>query len=104
MMFGSAGTVGTAIDQEPDDGRLDHSICPAVPCPETVLVARMTGGSYLLMAYPQQEPAAFVVSADADLLHDALQAAFGYPTVQVTRGDGNPAPPASAPPGERIQP
>jgi hypothetical protein len=49
--------VGRAIDPEPGDGRLDHSICPGVPCPETVLVARMTGGSYLLMAYPHREPA-----------------------------------------------
>jgi hypothetical protein len=44
--------VGRAIDPEPGDYRLDHSICPGVPCPETVLVARMTGGGYLLVAYP----------------------------------------------------
>ncbi|MGH3694037.1 MAG: hypothetical protein ACRDRX_08645 [Pseudonocardiaceae bacterium] len=37
----------------------------------------MTDGSYLLMAYPQREPAAFVVRDDAGPLREALAAAFG---------------------------
>ena len=69
-----------------------------------MLVARTRGGSYLLMAYPQQEPAAFAVSADADLLHCALQAAFGYPTTQVARGNSDPAPHASNSLGKRVRP
>jgi hypothetical protein len=103
MTLRSTATVGRAIDPELGDGRLDRSICPGVPCPETVLVARMTGGGYLLMAYPHQEPAAFVVSDDADLLHDALHAAFGYPVADVTSGSSSPAS-DSAPPGKRVQP
>lgn len=104
MTLRSTATVGRAIDPEPGDGRLDRSICPGVPCPETVLVARMTDGSYLLMAYPHREPAAFVASVDADLLHDALHTAFGYPTAQVAGGNSDPAPQASALPGKRVQP
>ncbi|HET9258062.1 MAG TPA: hypothetical protein VFO16_23080 [Pseudonocardiaceae bacterium] len=95
--------MGGAIDPEPGDGRLDYSICPGVPCPGTVLVARMTGGGYLLMAYPHREPAAFVVSDDADLLRDALRAAFGYPTAEITSGTSNPAPQASVSPGKRVR-
>lgn len=37
----------------------------------------MTDGGYLLVAYPQGEPAAFVVGKDADLLRWELAAAFG---------------------------
>ncbi len=37
----------------------------------------MTDGSYLLMAYPQREPAAFVARDDAGLLRQALAGAFG---------------------------
>lgn len=66
-------------DQELPPG-IDHSIRPGVPCPETVLVAVMSDSSYLLVGYPQSEPAAFVTGEDADLLRDALAGAFGYPT------------------------
>jgi hypothetical protein len=62
-------------DQEAPPG-IDHSISPGVPCPETVLVARMYDGSYLLMTYPQREPAAFVVQDDAGPLQQALAKAF----------------------------
>ncbi len=55
---------------------IKHSIRPGVPAPETVLVAVMTDGSYLLMGYPQREPAAFVARDDAGLLREALTAAF----------------------------
>lgn len=58
---------------------IEHSIRPGVPCPETVLVAVMTDGSYLLMAHPQGKPAAFVVGEDADPLRRELAAAFGSP-------------------------
>lgn len=89
---------------QPDDGCPRHTICPGVPCPQTVLAGRMTDGSYLLVAYPGPGPAAFVVGADADLLHNALQAAFGHPTAQVAGGSRDPAPQASASPGKRVQP
>lgn len=94
--------MGRAIDLEPGDGFLDHNICPGVPCPEIVLIARMIGGSYLLRAYPQREPAAFVVSADADLLHDALQAAFGYSTAEGVNGNSDSAPEDNAPLTKRV--
>ncbi len=58
---------------------IQHSIRPGVPSPETVLVTVMTDGSYLLWAYPQREPAAFVVPDDAGPLREALTAAFGSP-------------------------
>lgn len=58
-------------------GTIEHSIRPGVPCPETVLVAAMTDGSCLLLAYPQGEPAAFAVGKDADPLRWELAAAFG---------------------------
>jgi hypothetical protein len=86
--------VHEADGQEPYDGHddqkpgLDHSIRPGVPCPETVLVARMTDGSYLLMAYPQRVPAAFVVKTEADLLRQVLDGAFGSPPDDATSGNG----------------
>jgi hypothetical protein len=95
---------GARREPQPGEGRLDHSICPGCPGLKTVLVARMTGGSYLLAAYPHQEPAAFVVSADADRLRGALQDVFGYPTAPVAGESSNPAPQASASPGKRVQP
>jgi hypothetical protein len=49
----------TEPSQEPPPSMM-HSIRPGVSPPDTVLVAVMTDGSYLLMAYPQREPAAFV--------------------------------------------
>ncbi len=59
---------------------IGHSIRPDVPCPETVLVAVMNDGSYLLVGYPQGEPAAFVVREDTDVLRRGLEGAFGNPT------------------------
>jgi hypothetical protein len=55
---------------------IKHSVIPNVPCPETVLVAVMTDGSYLLMGYPQNKPVAFVVRDDSGPLSQALRAAF----------------------------
>lgn len=66
-------------DQETAPG-IKHSINPGVPCPETVLVAAMTDGSYLLMTYPRREPVAFVARDHADLLRQALAGAFGSST------------------------
>jgi hypothetical protein len=56
---------------------IEHSIRPAAPCPDTVLVAVMTDGSYLLMAHPLGEPAAFMVAKDATGLRRELAAVFG---------------------------
>lgn len=58
-------------------GGIEHSIRPGVPVPATALVVVMGDGSYLLVGYPQGEPSAFIVSADADLLRQGLGAAFG---------------------------
>jgi hypothetical protein len=55
------------------------------------------------MAYPQREPAAFLMRADADLLHQALVAAFGHPTAKVASENGNPASEDRALPTERVQ-
>jgi hypothetical protein len=51
---------------------IGHSISLGMPRPGTVLVARMNDGSYLLMAYLQREPVAFVVQDDAGPLQQAL--------------------------------
>jgi hypothetical protein len=64
----------------------------------------MTDGSYLLVAYPGLEPAAFVVRADANRLHDALQAAFGHPTAEVAGESGTAASEDAAFPLKRGQP
>ncbi|MGQ0717069.1 MAG: hypothetical protein ACT4NP_07085 [Pseudonocardiales bacterium] len=45
-----------------------------------MLVAVMNDGSYLLVGYPQGEPAAFVVREDTDVLRRGLEGAFGNPT------------------------
>lgn len=68
----------SAPEPEPGTG-VERSIRPGVPIPETVLVAVMADGSYLLMAYPQQEPAAFLAPDDAGPLREVLTAAFGSP-------------------------
>lgn len=75
---------GTGHDNQEPPPRITHSIRPGVLCPETVLVARMTDGSYLLMAYPQSEPAAFIARENADVLRQALQGAFGSPVAEVS--------------------
>jgi hypothetical protein len=73
-------------DRRHDDTRRDghdmpwvirDSIQPGVSCPEIILVAVMADGSCLLLAYPQGEPAAFVVGKDASPLRRELTAAFG---------------------------
>jgi hypothetical protein len=56
---------------------IEFSVRPGVLSLETVLVAVMTDGSYLLMAYPQREPAVLVAPNDAGSLREALAAAFG---------------------------
>lgn len=68
---------------------IDHSMIPAHPCPETVLVARMNDDSYLLMAYPQREPAAFVAKEDANVLRQEPQGAFGTPADATVSGNGH---------------
>ena len=48
----------------------------------------MTDGSYLLMAYPLGEPAAFVVAKDATGLRRELAAAFGSPELTLRADEG----------------
>ncbi|MGH3797161.1 MAG: hypothetical protein ACRDSP_19995 [Pseudonocardiaceae bacterium] len=60
-------------------GGLTRSITPGVSCPETVLAVVMSDGAYLLVGYPQGEPAAFIAADDADLIRHALTTAFGHP-------------------------
>lgn len=60
---------------------LSASISPGVPCPETVLVALLADGSYLLVGRCRQMPAALVASQDAAPLRQALESAFNRPTV-----------------------
>lgn len=95
----------TSNGQEAPPG-IARSIRPAVPCPETVLAAVMSDGSYLLLGYPQGEPAAFVVGDDADLLRQALQAAFGYATDSAVSGNSNRTvvPGNRAPHPQQVQP
>lgn len=59
------------------DGGLD-SIKPGVPAPETVTVARMTSGGYLLVGRCREMTTAFVAPEDATPLRRALEAAFGH--------------------------
>ena len=54
-----------------------------------VLVAVMNDGSYLLVGYPQGEPAAFVVREDADLLQRGLEGAFGNSADEAARRNDN---------------
>lgn len=55
---------------------MNGSIPSTDPCPETVLVAQMTDGSFVLMAWPPQEPAAILVGEEAAMLQAALTLAF----------------------------
>lgn len=79
---------GTIQDRQRPRG-INHSLSPGVPCPETVLVVVMSDGSYLLVGYPQHGPTAFVMGEDADLLRRRLEGAFGSPTAETVRGNGN---------------
>lgn len=67
---------GTGNDRHVKGG-IAHSIRPKAPVPATMLVVVMSDGSYLLMGYPQGEPAAFIFPEDADLLRQGLGIAFG---------------------------
>ncbi|MGH3899366.1 MAG: hypothetical protein ACRDTA_14215 [Pseudonocardiaceae bacterium] len=75
----SDGLCDSAITKQRKDQEvpsvIESSIRSDVPCPATMLVAVMNRGSYLLVAYPQGEPAAFVVE-EADLLKQILAGAF----------------------------
>jgi hypothetical protein len=88
--------------QEPPPGTgTTPSINPATSCPETVLVAVMADGSYLLMAYPHREPAAFVTRDEAGLLREALTAAFQNPGDEDSNATGTAAPGHTALPTEQ---
>lgn len=65
-----------AADQHPGYG-IGHSISPGVPAPETVMVALMTDGGYVLVGRGREMPVAFVAPGDAAPLRCALEAAFG---------------------------
>jgi hypothetical protein len=71
------------------------------PLPDTILVVRMTTGSYLFVGYPQAGPAALVVQDDAGPLRQVLAAAFGLGhtteahtahQLPAVRGDGRQTP------------
>ncbi len=66
-------------------GGLTHSIRPGVPCPATVLVVSFSNGSFLLVGYPDGEPAALVIAEDARLLRQGFAEAFGH-----TESNGTP--------------
>lgn len=71
------------------DGRsgLTHSVRPGVACPETVLAAVLSDGSYLLVGHPHGEPAAFIAADDAALMRQALTTAFGHPNDAAVSAD-----------------
>lgn len=77
---------------------IGYSISPGVPCPETVLVAVMTGGGYLLIGRTRDMPVAFVAARDANPLRHALHSAFGDPpddpSTAEPRDDSAPRSPA----------
>ncbi len=81
--MGHSGGTDQCNNQEATHA-IDHSISPGVSCPETVLVTRMTDGSYLLMSYPHRERAAFVVRDDAGPLRQALHAVLGSSVDEIT--------------------
>lgn len=82
------GGTGPDRDRREPSG-IDHSINPGVLCPDNVLVVVMSDGSYLLVGYPQNGPAAFVTRDDAGPLRQALQGAFGNPTDDAVGGNGS---------------
>lgn len=73
---GASAGMGCHDDSDGTAGGLDHSIRPDVPCPESVLVLATNGGGYLLVGYPQGEPAAFIAAVDAAPMRETLAAAF----------------------------
>jgi hypothetical protein len=65
----------------------------------------MSDGSYLLVGYPQGEPAAFAVGEDADLLRQGLEGAFGNPKEwENGNSNGTVAPENGARRAEKVQP
>lgn len=87
------------------EGRCGHgigcSISPRLPCPETVTVALMTDGSYLLVGRSPEMPLAFVASCDAAPLRHALDTAFRR-TVDGQRNMVGEAPPPADDPWQDI--
>ncbi|MGH3906459.1 MAG: hypothetical protein ACRDTE_20105 [Pseudonocardiaceae bacterium] len=75
--MGARTTVDGTGNGENVKGGIAHSIRPGAPVPVAMLVVVMNDGSYLLMSYPQGEPAAFIVPEDAELLRQGLGLAFG---------------------------
>lgn len=71
---------------------IGRSIRPDTPCPETVLVAVMSDGSYLLVGYPRGEPTAFVIREEADLLKQALVGTFENPRHEAASGNDSATP------------
>lgn len=101
---GSCHSDGPGNGQEVPPG-IGCSIRPGVPCPETVLIVVMSDGTYLLVGYPQGEPAAFVAGEDADLLRQGLDGAFGKPKGREhSNGNGTLAPGNGALHTEKVQP
>lgn len=49
-------------------------------------------GSYLLVSYPQGEPAAFAVEGEADLIKQAHGGAFANPIDEAASGNGSATP------------
>jgi hypothetical protein len=70
-----SGRHGGGQGEEPEFG-IAHSIRPGVTAAATVLVVAMTDGSYLLVGYPQSEPAAFIVVDDAHPMRQELTTAL----------------------------
>lgn len=83
---------------------IERSIRPDVPCPETVLVAVMSDGSYLLVGYPRGEPTAFVAREEAELLKQALTGAFENPRSGAASGNGSTAAEREALQTKQVQP
>lgn len=65
---------GRRREPQPGDGCPRHTICPGVPCPKTVLVGRMTDGSYLLVAILETAHADSLV----ELINQTTTKARGY--------------------------